>query len=69
MGEGESATTERPFHIMKAVERTRAKLSNCAAACRGFCRKENMTKKGGSRCGEERRGREAQTVAHGGTGN
>ena len=35
MGEGESDTTERPFHIMKAVERTSAKLRICAASCRG----------------------------------
>jgi len=35
MGDGESATTERPFHIIKAVERTSAKLRICAASCRG----------------------------------
>lgn len=35
MGEGESATTERPFHIMNAVERTSAKLRTWAASCRG----------------------------------
>lgn len=42
MGEGESAITERPFHIMKAVDRIRAKLRTCAAACRGFWRAESM---------------------------
>jgi hypothetical protein len=35
MGEGESVATERPFHIMKAVERTRAKLRIWVASCRG----------------------------------
>lgn len=42
MGEGESARTDRPFHIMNAVERIRPKLRSCAAACRGFWRKESM---------------------------
>lgn len=27
---------------MNAVERMRAKLSNCAAACRGFCMPDNI---------------------------
>lgn len=27
---------------MKAVDKIRAKLSSCAAACRGFCRPDNM---------------------------
>jgi len=44
MGEGESAITERPFHIIKAVERIRAKLRTCAAACRGFWRAESMVR-------------------------
>lgn len=35
MGDGEFETTERPFHIIKAVERTRAKLRTWAASCRG----------------------------------
>lgn len=35
MGDGESATTERPFQSMKAVDRTSAKLSTWAASCRG----------------------------------
>lgn len=35
MGEGESETTDSPFHIMKAVERTSAKFRTCAASCRG----------------------------------
>lgn len=35
MGEEESVATERPFHSMKAVERTRAKLRIWAASCRG----------------------------------
>lgn len=38
MGDGESAMTERPFHIMNAVERIRAKLRIWARACRGFWR-------------------------------
>ena len=42
MGEGESAITLRPFHIMNAVLRMRAKLRSCAAACRGFWRAESM---------------------------
>lgn len=42
MGEGESEMTERPFHIMKAVERIKPKFRTWARACRGFCRKENM---------------------------
>lgn len=49
MGEGESAITERPFHIMKAVERIRPKLSSCAAACRGFWSAESMVGAWGSR--------------------
>lgn len=35
IGEGESVTTERPFHSMKAVESTRAKLSSWVRNCRG----------------------------------
>jgi hypothetical protein len=35
IGEGESLTTERPFHIMNAVESTSAKFRTCAASCRG----------------------------------
>ena len=35
MGEGELVKTERPFHIMNAVDRTSAKLSTCTASCRG----------------------------------
>jgi hypothetical protein len=42
MGEGESAITESPFHIMKAVERIKPKLRSCAAACRGFWSAESM---------------------------
>lgn len=42
IGEGESAITESPFHIMKAVERINPKLRTCAAACLGFCIAENM---------------------------
>jgi hypothetical protein len=42
MGEGESAITDKPFHIMKAVERIRPKLRIWAAACRGFWRAESM---------------------------
>jgi len=36
MGEEESVKTDRPFHSMKAVESTRAKLSTCAASWRGW---------------------------------
>jgi hypothetical protein len=42
MGEGESAITESPFHIMKAVERIKPKLRSWAAACRGFWSAESM---------------------------
>jgi hypothetical protein len=35
MGDGELETTEIPFHIMNAVERTSAKFRTCAASCRG----------------------------------
>lgn len=31
MGDEEAVRTESPFHIMNAVERTRAKLSICAS--------------------------------------
>jgi hypothetical protein len=36
MGEGEFVATERPFHIMNAVERTRAKVRTWERNCRGF---------------------------------
>ena len=36
MGEGESVATERPFHNMKAVESTRAKLRIWVRNCRGW---------------------------------
>lgn len=42
IGEGESATTDMPFHIMNADERIKRKLRSCAAPCRGFWREENM---------------------------
>lgn len=44
MGEEEFVATERPFHSMNAVERTRAKLRTCAASWRGWseAREENM---------------------------
>jgi hypothetical protein len=43
MGEGESAMMERVFHIMKAEERTSAKLRVCWRNCRGLeVREENM---------------------------
>ena len=32
MGDGESAITDSPFHIMKAVDRIRPKLIICDAA-------------------------------------
>lgn len=37
------AVTRAIIHTMKAVDRMRAKLSSCAAACRGFWRLDNMT--------------------------
>jgi hypothetical protein len=42
MGDGESAMTESPFHIMNAVERISPKLISCAAACRGFCSADSI---------------------------
>jgi hypothetical protein len=42
IGDGESAITERPFHIMNAVDSISAKFSTCAAACRGFWRAESI---------------------------
>lgn len=44
IGDEESVKTERPFHSMNAVERTRAKLRTWAASWRGwrFEREENM---------------------------
>lgn len=42
MGDGESEMTERPFHIMNAVDRIRPKFRIWAAACRGFPKEENM---------------------------
>lgn len=36
IGDEEAVNTERPFHIMNAVERTRAKLRICASDCRVF---------------------------------
>jgi len=46
IGEGESVVTERPFHSMNAVLRTRAKLRICAASCRGW-REERLSIVGG----------------------
>lgn len=40
MGEGELEMTERVFQSMKAVLRTKAKLSTCTAVCRGWLRRE-----------------------------
>ena len=44
MGEGESVATDRPFHNMNAVERTRAKFRIWVRNCRGWRdeRVENM---------------------------
>lgn len=44
MGEEELVKTESPFQSMKAVLRTRAKLSTCAASWRGWSevREENI---------------------------
>ena len=36
IGDEESVKTESPFHSMKAVESTRAKLRTWAASCRGW---------------------------------
>lgn len=36
IGEGESVATERPFHSIKAVERTRAKLRTWVSSWRGW---------------------------------
>lgn len=36
IGEGEFVATERPFHIMKAVERTRPKVRSWERSWRGF---------------------------------
>ena len=44
IGDGESAMTESPFHIMNAVERMRAKFRSWAAACRGFWRADNIVR-------------------------
>lgn len=37
-----SARKQRRAPTMKAVESISAKLRSCAAACRGFCRLDNM---------------------------
>ena len=37
IGEEEFVKTESPFHSIKAVDRTRAKLRTCSSDCRG-CR-------------------------------
>lgn len=42
MGDGESVAIESPFHNMKAVERTRAKLRTWVRACRGLPKLESM---------------------------
>ena len=42
MGEGESVATERPFHNMNAVERTRAKLRTWISDCLRLPKAENM---------------------------
>lgn len=46
MGEDEAVATESPFHIIKAVERTSAKLRTCARDWRALDmlddRKDNM---------------------------
>lgn len=36
IGDEEAVNTDRPFHIMNAVERTRAKLRICASDWRVF---------------------------------
>ena len=53
IGDGESEITLRPFHIMNAVERMRAKLRTWARAARGLCNADNMA---GSLSGEIRVG-------------
>lgn len=46
MGDAEAVATDNPFHIIKAVERTSAKLRNCASDWRVLDilddRKDNM---------------------------
>ncbi len=44
IGEDESVKTDKPFHSIKAVERTRAKLRIWAASCLGciFAIEENI---------------------------
>jgi len=42
IGDGESEITLRPFHIMNAVERMRAKLRTWASAARGLCNADSM---------------------------
>ena len=36
IGDDEAVNTDRPFHIINAVERTSAKLRICASVWRGF---------------------------------
>jgi hypothetical protein len=50
IGDDEFVKTDRPFHNMNAVERTRAKLRTWAANCRGWrlAIEENMFGVGGS---------------------
>lgn len=40
IGELDAEATERPFHSMKAVDKTSAKLRTCAIVCRAFARLE-----------------------------
>lgn len=69
---GERVLTGGVRRTMNAVDRMRAKLRSCAAACRGFCRADNMAA-GWCYCGvglERRRveeiGRGAETERWGG---
>lgn len=36
IGDDEAVNTDRPFHIINAVDRTSAKLRTCASVWRGF---------------------------------
>ena len=52
IGEGELVATDRPFHNIKAVDSTRAKLSACASNWRGDrAEREESIVTGGTRIG------------------
>ena len=58
IGDCESDITERPFHIMNAVDSTSAKLSTWAASCRGcIALRPSIVADGDEGCDEVRRRR------------